>query len=375
MNFHDDADLDRELAAWLRRQEPPTSSDRVARHVISQLSPARQVSRASWFLSAAATAAVVAIVGVVSGTLLAHVRPQPGPAISVGMDTSRLPAGTITITTPGYAGCMIGNGDSIWLQTGPAVRSWTRIDPVSNQVVASIGPGWDGSFGPDGSLWILLQGQQSTKGAPLAQVDPRTGATLRTINAVSGFHLAIDGTTGWVTGETKVYRVDLVSGHVMASIDAQVGKASAIAVLDGIVFVGGEGGLARVSPAVDAVTGVLDSASGQPFNVSHLAVGSGSVWAQMDGSGSVIRVNPVNLAVDAETDVGGTNLLYGPITYADGAVWTAAPGGIAKIDPGTNTIVQTIPMPWGEYGGMVVRDGEMWITVKDEMRVLRFPVR
>ena len=372
MTDHDQAEYDHEVAAWLRRQDPPLGADRVARQVIAQLSPSPRTTLRS-FLTMAATAAMVVAVALVGGQILSGLRgpiaPTPRPP---GTDLSRLPVGTVTIDSPGYSGDMVGSEDAIWFQAGS--RFWTRIDPASNTVQETIGPGWDATLDADGRLWVLSQPTLSMRAAPLVEIDPRSGARLRTIEGVSGVHLAIDGTTAWVTDGATLFHVDLAAGVVTSSTSISVGPVAAIVAYDGAVYLGGDGGVVRIDASRNGDSVTLATVQGEPLYVSDLAVGAGSIWAQVRTSGAVLRLKPDDLAIQATIGIGTTNLVYGRIVFSGGWLWSAAPGGIVKIVPATNTIGQTIRLPWGKYPGIVERDGELWVSLQDEMQVLRFPV-
>src|SRR5258706_1571453 len=101
-----------------------------------------------------------------------------------------------------------------------------KVDPKSGRVVASIPAPEGGASGmawADGTLWV---GQHRNR--KIHQVDPQTGAILRTIDSnrfVTGVTWAGDelwhGT--WEADESELRRIDPQSGEVLQQIDMPPG--------------------------------------------------------------------------------------------------------------------------------------------------------
>lgn len=102
-----------------------------------------------------------------------------------------------------------------------------KIDPKTGEVVATIpAPGEGGDSGlawAEGSLWV---GQH--RGRKIHQVDPETGAVLRTIETerfVTGVTW-VDGDLWhgtWENGESDIRRIDPASGEVLERLDMPAG--------------------------------------------------------------------------------------------------------------------------------------------------------
>lgn len=113
-----------------------------------------------------------------------------------------------------------------------------KVDPKSGRVVASIPAPEGGASGmawADGTLWV---GQHRNR--KIHQVDPQTGAILRTIDSnrfVTGVTWAGDelwhGT--WEADESELRRIDPQSGEVLQQIDMPPGI-----VVSGLEFNGGD---------------------------------------------------------------------------------------------------------------------------------------
>jgi glutamine cyclotransferase len=113
-----------------------------------------------------------------------------------------------------------------------------KVDPKSGRVVASIPAPEGGASGmawADGTLWV---GQHRNR--KIHQVDPQTGAILRTIDSnrfVTGVTWAGDelwhGT--WEADESELRRIDPQSGEVLQQIDMPPGIA-----VSGLEFNGGD---------------------------------------------------------------------------------------------------------------------------------------
>jgi YVTN family beta-propeller protein len=132
-----------------------------------------------------------------------------------------------------------------------------RIDPESNQIVATVDVGSQPealAAGQD-AVWVIDQGSQTVE-----RIDPRTN----TLVAVVGVGLlpsaiAIDGNSVWVISKT--------------------GRGATGAALS------------RIDGTDDTLTGNVDLGPGTPTDV---AVGAGSIWVTMRGPDALVRVAPAS---------------------------------------------------------------------------------
>jgi YVTN family beta-propeller protein len=93
-----------------------------------------------------------------------------------------------------------------------------------------------------------------------------------------------------------------------------------------------------------------------------VAVDGSSVWVANSGDGTVSRIDPASNRVIATVHVGGHPTR---LTADAGAVWVTSPGRMQWIDPGTNQVVQTLPLPVGLGEVALAFDGCLWVSLND----------
>jgi hypothetical protein len=89
-----------------------------------------------------------------------------------------------------------------------------------------------------------------------------------------------------------------------------------------------------------------------------IAVGEGSIWVST-ARGELLRLDPDGTTV-ARIQVGAAP---GEVAFGEGAIWVAVGGEdtLAKVDPGTNSIVDTVEVGDEPYG-LTLGDGFVWVT-------------
>lgn len=380
-----DPRFDAELKAWLQRQEPGRTADLVAEAVIARVSVTNQGRPASFMpsLTTAAVAAVIATVALGTGVLVERAAPGSvgGPSTPAAPSGEmRLPAGAQVIQVSDAISRPIStvdaNGESVWVETSAVIGApgLSRIDPATNVVTTHIPNVLGAAFRGD-ELWAMVGGQEAICCSParLRQLNSRTGAILRTIGGVEGRGLAIAGDTAWTATETSLLRVDLRSGALLETVELPSQPwDDTLTVTEGAVWVNSLEGLIRVDTSRTPAAAVLIL----PDEPSAFAVGGGFVWAALRSGDEVAQLDPATGAVIATIGLGGgeTTTRWGTLTYADGYVWASVAGGLVRIDPATGSVSDVIPLPWGMYWGMQAVDGEMWVTVQDEAKLVRFPL-
>lgn len=282
--------------------------------------------------------------------------------------------------------------DAVWVANkwGKAV---SRIDPDTRQVVATI---------------RLEPGAYQVP----VPIDPNTGqvpakipksANVVTLAAGEGgvWVLSSDGggvgtitdksgTTSWGLG--SVSRIDPKTNQELARIPIGSNPAL-IAVGEGAVWVvnSDDGSVSRIDPKTNQVVGTISIAAiSENVNKAALsmAVGEGSIWITSARANTglveviVTRVSPKTNEVVATIPV--ARAMVGHVAVGEGAVWVACSsinsrsimanstrfdpninpadwlvGSVVRIDPSTNNIVSTIPVPG--YG-IAIADGSVWIT-------------
>jgi glutamine cyclotransferase len=128
------------------------------------------------------------------------------------------------LDVPAHAGTAF-DGRHLYQISGDRIQ---KVDPESGIVVASIPAPEGGASGmawAEGSLWV---GQHSNR--KIHQVDPQTGAILRTLDS-NRFVTGVTWAGGelwhgtWEAGESELRRIDPQSGEVLRQIDMPPGIA------------------------------------------------------------------------------------------------------------------------------------------------------
>jgi streptogramin lyase len=254
-----------------------------------------------------------------------------------------LPAGTPSASIPVETPHAIAVGEGgAW-----AVSFWdgvlTRIDPASNDVVATVdltlpfevAPGdrrflaWDVTAG-EGAVWV------STVRGVVARIDPATDGITATIPVPGGTTRGLAAGAGavWVAEDVLgVFRIDPATNAVVAEIPVQDGRrrlaVSDVVVSDGRVWAAGtwavptvdEAGhedfvgtddeaVVQIDPATDRVVGAIAAPTG-----ASLMVGDSAVWFTDRQGTEAFRIDPA------------TSRVVASITAPPGARFIAAQGG------------------------------------------------
>ena len=160
--------------------------------------------------------------------------------------------------------------------------------------------------------------------------------------------------------------IDPASNRVVASI--KVGsRPTTVAGGEGGIWVGDtrDGTVTRVDPKTREVVKTIGI--GAP--VVDLATGGGGVWAATGGFGEVIRIDPEVGAVAFRAPLGAPNDPIVPqvtsVGVGDGRVWVGAFKGLARIDPSSGAVLDTVDL--GGAGALQVAagGGAVWATTLD----------
>jgi YVTN family beta-propeller protein len=235
---------------------------------------------------------------------------------------------TPTIALPAAPTRLAAAEDAVWVLT-PADHRITRIDPATNQVVATIGVG----------------------------------------RAPSG--LAVGAGAVWVSRrlEGTVVRIDPTTNQVAATIP--LGQApGAVTVAGGVVWVAlPEHGLGRIDPASNrsTVVRVPHCCAGE------LAAGRGALWVANHRDGTLVRVDAATGRVAARVPLPKTtDQRPHQVAVGEGAVWvtSASPRrGTAnllwRVDPVSNQVTGTLDLGPTSAGGIpnsvAAGDGAVWV--------------
>ena len=305
------------------------------------------------------------------------------------------PSGPVlaSITVGSRAGTPAVGLGAVWIpNTGNGTVS--RIDPVSNRLVATLRVGDAGAFyqrvcqpygsvhsfmvttfhvrrcdlpssiaTANGLLWVAKNDTDA-----ILAIDPKDGHQVAAIPiGVTPFELRANDQALWVTSydDNVVVRIDVRSKQVVQTI-AQLGGPSGLA-LDGEtvwVAISRAGTVARIDAGSNRVVATIPvpcSAScwSAPTPLP-LAVANGAVWVRNEGIGTLSRIDPSSNTVVATLDVNTFNGRSGEdaLAVAPSGIWL---GGITiqDIDPASNRVVKTIDQP-----GITLAYGfgSLWVT-------------
>ena len=237
----------------------------------------------------------------------------------------------------------------------------------------------------------------------LHQLDGATGAVLKTVagswpsvrgdtlrylrdddlveaDAVSGVQRAVyspgvPGTTVhdgvlWADDEQAgtLVAVDLDSGDVLHTLQHPPGEAKWVEYWEGAIWTVIDG--SNVVLRVDPDTGEILSTSAAGSRPHSVAIGFGSLWVTDHGSADVQRFAPDG---SLEATIHGPGINVG-IAAADDTIWAAAPTGAMEIDPETNEVVRDVELGPGDWYGMAVSQGFVWLTKADAGRLYQLAV-
>jgi virginiamycin B lyase len=174
---------------------------------------------------------------------------------------------------------VVAGGGSIWVPSDTSGRI-VRIDPSSNQVIASVSvdPGTHYLAFGMASLWAVSSSQRS-----LQQIDPRTNTVVRRVALGRGpGFLAVGEGAVWVQEQT-------------------------------------DGTVARIDPTTGNVTGRVKV--GKTLKWGDIDTGGGQVWLRTTDDQAYAIIDPRTLAITARV---GKASGSGAIRYAGNGAWTSA---------------------------------------------------
>ncbi len=310
------------------------------------------------------------MVALVSGAAAAHAadaalsaRPQPLAAMPI-VERIKVPVGPAWLET--------GFG-SVWVSKINS-KKVLRIDPTSNQVIATIPVGSKPELGIGvglGSVWIA-----DTKDRSILQIDPNTNRVVHRISV--NLPKETEGSIGvgadsiWVltndggTDSGTLTRVDPANGKITANIKVQPQSHAAMVAFESVwVTSTGGGSVTRVDPRTNAVTAEIPVHASPRF----IAAGEGSVWVLSQGDGSLARIDPLTNRVLATIDVGVPGE-GGDLSIGENYVWVSAERvTLSQIDPRTNRLMRqfaggprddTMRVGFGAAWIVDERHGQIW---------------
>jgi hypothetical protein len=357
-------------------------------------------------------AVVVAVVGaVVAFGVVGHHTSISNPASRAGVDRShRIPARPISLYDAGVVDVggpvqtLLAHGNSLWVATPQRVA---RLDLRNGSTIARISIPTDGvnsglAFGA-GSVWLAPTGQSQ-----LLRIDPVSNQLIATIHLGAGHNGQVPSLGGgvafaagmvWATRDSTGPRGDVVTVNPatnrMLGVPATVGTGP-----DGIVsgfgslwvdntsVVVGRAAPARTYPSVTRIDLPTRLVTTEPFSGTP-TTGFGSLWIQTDAGSAgarLIRYDPIAGGVLARIAVPRVVA----VAFGDGRVWaisyprsrsanTFVPikgtAALWQIDPGTNRrIGKPIQLSLTQPDAIAISRGQLWIADYDSRKVLHFQI-
>jgi virginiamycin B lyase len=344
---------------------------------LQQLEQRRRRQRATtaalaWVVAAAVLVGAVLAVGIARS-------PDPPPARPDPTAPARVAA---TFAQFGDPVAMALQADDVWVAgNNPTwVTRWvTPTDPMTRATPSIALPAAPTRLAvTEDAVWVLTPSDGS-----IARIDPATNDVVATIGvgrAPSG--LAVGAGAVWVSrhSDGAVVRIDPATNQVVATIS--VGRApGAMTVAGGVVWVTlpEAGGLGRIDPAGNrsTVVPVPRCCAGE------LAAGDGALWVANRGDGTLVRVDPATGRVAARVLLPRTTEQRPhQVAVGAGAVWVTSAGtrrGTAnllwRVDPSSNQVIGTMDLGPTSAGGfpnsIAAGNGAVWVGGMTKGSILR----
>ena len=296
--------------------------------------------------------------------------PQPGPP---ARPDPTVPARAVaTFAMFGDPVAMAVRHDDVWVAgDNPTwVTRWvTPMNPATSEKPTIALPAAPTRLAAtEDAVWVLTPSDNS-----VARIDPATNQVVATIpvgRAPSG--LAVGAGAVWVSrrSDGAVVRIDPATNRVVATIP--VGQApGAVTVAGGAVWVAlpDNRGFSRIDPASNrsTVVGVPRCCDGE------LAAGERALWVANRGDGSLVRVDPATGRVVARVVLPRTTERHPhQVAVGDGAVWVTSAGArrgtanlLWRVDPASNQVTGTLDLGPTSAGGtpnsVAAGDGVVWL--------------
>jgi virginiamycin B lyase len=316
----------------------------------------------AWAVTAAVLVGVVVAVGIAR-------RAEPPPA--VGPDPTAPARVVETFDLFGDPMAMAVRGGDVWVAgDNPTwVTRWvTPTNPMTRETPTIALPAAPTRLAvTEDAVWVLTPADNN-----VVRIDPATNQVVATIpvgRAPSG--LAVGAGAVWVSrhSDGAVVRIDPATNQVVATI--AVGRApGAMTVAGGVVWVAlPQGGLGRIDPASNrsTVVGVPRCCAGE------LAAGEAALWVANRGDGTLVRVDPGTGRVAARVLLPRTREQRPhQVAVGDGAVWVTSAStrrGTAnllwRVDPASNLVAGTLDLGPTSAGGIpnsvAAGNGAVWV--------------
>jgi sugar lactone lactonase YvrE len=250
-----------------------------------------------------------------------------------------------------------GIRDTVWVEGRFKIH---RLDAKTGADLQQL-PGFWPTVSDD-LLWYI-------SGDELIKADAATGRELATYRPpVLG--TTVDEGILWAASEQthQLTAVDLAKDAVIHKVDLPAGEPKWVEAWEGAIWVviDGSDTVLRVDPATGKVIAELDGGH-RPHSV---AIGFGSLWVTEHGSAVVRRFGPDGSLL---ATIRGPGLNVG-ITATEAEIWAAGPYGIMAIDPTTNEIGRQVKLGAGDWYGLAYAGSSLWLTSAEAGKLYQIPV-
>jgi DNA-binding beta-propeller fold protein YncE len=183
--------------------------------------------------------------------------------------------------------------------------------------------------------------------------------------------LAEAGGRVWVTAfdGNELVEIDPETNEVVRSYRMPAGPCGMLE-LEDVLWV--EAPNAGAVVAFDPERGEVVDRIQVPGGVFGLTPTPTGLWGVAAQAEQVVQLDPGSGTVLARIDVEGP---LGALVFARGQIWTAARGGLVRIDPRSRTVVERIELESFEPEGLAVDGDLLWVSSSFEQSVLRFDLR
>ena len=266
--------------------------------------------------------------------------------------------------------------DSVWVPSRRSPQVTTRIDPVTNKIIAVIeGTGLKAKSAvvTGDSVWVA--GQTSD----LAPINPKTN---KVGTEVPGDHPRIAFGLGsiWAVGHQgePLDRIDPATGKIIATIKlggtvSDTDEENGVVVTANTVWVINNGEFIKIDPNTNTVAmrTTIDKIIAEAKTQTTIPVGKGTDFVWLTTDQGLVRIDP---------NTGkGLTLLAGfnsdmPIAVTDNVVWTADTKGLlSQVDVATNQIDATYKIS-PDASRVVTGLGSVWLAYSDGTLVQRLDI-
>ena len=244
------------------------------------------------------------------------------------------------------------------------------IDPGTNTIVGEI-PVGGRPTGPavgEGSVWVGNRDDNT-----LLRIDPGSRNVVRTIGlSVAPTDVEVGAGSVWILSDQALLRVDPAINEVVDSIPLPRGSGRGWSRLEvvpnGVVVCscgvdGPPGAVIRVKAALTSLVTVRRSP------VWEIAYGEGALWATTGWEQDTIeRIDPkTNAVVDTIPlpRIGETHGWRYRMAVGAGAIWLSAPASLWRIDSATKRFVGSVRLGHTAEGSVATGDGAIWVANSD----------